>query len=129
MLHLPSPKNLEIQTISDFSEREIGTWIDNFSQFSKQQWTDFNFKLENGESLKEVQERNISALEKFLNEFPNQNIIIGTHGTTLSTIINFYDENFLYDDFEKQKDKMPHIIEMNFEKTECLSYQEIDGLE
>ena len=58
-------KEMEIDTINNFRERGMGEkWIDNFLEFSKNQWSDFTYKLTNGESLLEVQKRNIKELEK-----------------------------------------------------------------
>lgn len=108
--------NKEIEIIDDFRERKIGDeWIENFKEFSNKQWTDFNYKLNTGESLKEVQNRNIIALNKILNEAGNENIIIGTHGTALRTIINYYDKTFNYESFESIKDIMPLIICMHID--------------
>lgn len=48
-------KKIEIKCINDFRERKIGNeWIENFDDFCKRQWEDFNFKLFDGESLQEV---------------------------------------------------------------------------
>ena len=62
-----------------------------------------------------VQKRNIEALNKILLDNPNQAIVIGTHGTALSTILNFYDDSFGCDDFLRIIDWMPYIIELDFE--------------
>jgi len=35
--------------------------------------------------------------------YEGKNIVIGTHGTALSTIINYYDSTYGYDDFERMK--------------------------
>ena len=60
-------KKLQIQLIDDFRERKVGNeWIDNFNDFCKKQWEDFDYKLSDGESLKEVQRRNICALNNAL---------------------------------------------------------------
>ena len=51
---------LTVETDYDFRERKVGDgWLDDFDSFAKQQWADFSYKLEHGESLAEVQERNI----------------------------------------------------------------------
>jgi len=34
-------------------------WIEDFNSFAKKQWEDFDYKLSDGESLREVQNRNI----------------------------------------------------------------------
>jgi 2,3-bisphosphoglycerate-dependent phosphoglycerate mutase len=90
---------LDILVIEDFYERRVGEWVENFYEYARRQWEDFNYKLENGESLREVQERNISALHSVLKESNGMNIVIRTHGTALSTIINYYDTDFQFDSF------------------------------
>ncbi|CEK34966.1 phosphoglycerate mutase [[Clostridium] sordellii] len=114
--------NIKIEVVDDFRERKISNiWIEDFNKFSKSQWENFEYKLNDGESLNEVQSRNIKALHKILNENSNQNIVIGTHGTALSTIINYYDKTFDYLSFTKIKDVMPFIVCMEFEKTNVLN--------
>ncbi len=106
-----------IETVDDFRERKIGnSWIENFPDYSKRQWADFDYKLEDGESLKEVQNRNIKALNDVLNDHKGKNVVIGSHGTALSTIINYYDDSFGCEDFEKIKDVMPWIVEFDFDE-------------
>ena len=90
----------KIETIDDFHERKVGNeWIENFHDFSKNQWADFDYTLQGGECLHEVQTRNIAALKEVLRKYEGKNIAIGTHGTALSTIINYYDKSFGYADF------------------------------
>lgn len=114
--------NIKIEVVDDFRERKISNiWIEDFNKFSKSQWENFEYKLNDGESLNEVQSRNIKALHKILNENSNQNIVIGTHGTALSTMINYYDKTFDYLSFTKIKDIMPFIVCMEFEKTNVLN--------
>ena len=114
-------KGLKIRIIEDFKERRITSeWIDDFNSFSKKQWEDFNYKFLDGESLSEVQMRNINALRKVLKEYSGQNIVIGTHGTALSTIINYFDESFDYTKFEEIKSLMPWIVKFTFDYDKCL---------
>lgn len=117
--------NLNITIIDDFRERKIDdVWIEDFNEFARKQWDDFDYKLERGESLNEVQKRNIKALQEILEKYPDDNIVIGTHGTALSTIINFYNKNFNYDDFERIKPLMPHIVYIDFEGLEAKEIKE-----
>jgi len=76
-------------------------WIEDFNSFAKKQWEDFDYKLSDGESLREVQNRNIKALNEVLRMYEGKNIVIGTHGTALSTIINYYDSTYGYDDLNE----------------------------
>ena len=51
-----------------------------------------------------------------MGKYQGKNIIIGSHGTALSTIINYYDNAFGYEDFAKIKSKMPWIVEFEFDE-------------
>lgn len=108
---------LPVEIVEDFRERKVDSgWIEDFASFFKKQWSDFSFKLSDGECLKEVQDRNISALNNVLKQYSGKNIVVGSHGTSLSTIINFYDNSFGYDDFERIRFLMPWIVEFSFDE-------------
>lgn len=114
--------NREIVEVCDFRERKIGEVIENFDEFSKRQWEDFDFKLDNGDSLREVQDRNIRALKEVLSKNCNKNIVISGHGTAISTIVNFYDSEFNFEKFYELKDVMPFVVEMEFDGEEFKNY-------
>lgn len=107
---------IDIEIIDEFRERKVdGGWIEDFNEFTKNQWNDFSFKLSDGECLQEVQERNVSALKNVLEKYKGKNIVIGCHGTALSTILNYFDNSFGYEDFKRIKNKMPWIVEFIFD--------------
>ncbi|TCD45462.1 histidine phosphatase family protein [Streptococcus sp. X16XC17] len=116
----------EIVQIDDLRERKItDSWIEDFTGFTEKQWLDFSYHLPGGESLQQVQERNIKTLEKILQVYRQQTIVIGTHGTALSTILNFYSPNFGLADFNKIKRIFPYIIRLGFDNLTLLSINEI----
>jgi len=118
---------LSIEIVDDFRERKIdNVWIEDFSGFCKKQWSDFNYKLTDGESLNEVQIRNIRALEEIVDKYNGKNIVIGSHGTALSTIINYYDKSFNYDNFNAIRTIMPWVVKFEFEDKNCVFIEEID---
>jgi 2,3-bisphosphoglycerate-dependent phosphoglycerate mutase len=107
--------NLPIRLIDEFRERKIADkWIEDFHSFAKQQWSNFDYKLDSGESLSDVQKRNILALKEVLMDCKDETIVIGTLGTALSTMINYYQNNFLYEHFNRIKDLMPFIVCFTF---------------
>ena len=121
--------NLPIHIIEDFRERKSDSdWVrgTDYFPFIERQWQDFNYKLSDGEHLHEVQKRNITALNLALKEYSNKNIVIGTHGMALSTIINFYDNSYGFNDFVKMVDLLPWIVKMTFEGAKCISIEKID---
>lgn len=117
----------DINCIEDFRERKVdSSWIENFEEFAKKQWSDFNYKLTDGETLQEVQDRNINALQFVLKMDRGKTIAIGTHGTALSTIVNYYQPMFKFDDFWKIVDVMPWIVKMTFDDETCLNIESIN---
>ena len=135
---LSSPYRRAVDTVADFAEnyshhivtvpglreRAVGEWTEDFGGFAERQWIDFGYKLAGGESLGEVQRRNIAALKKLLEEYADKNIAVGTHGTALSTVINYYDSTFGYDDFRRIQHIMPWIVCLCFEGERYLGREE-----
>lgn len=121
--------HLPVETIDDFRERKVDRgWIENFDAFCRQQWEDFSYRLSDGESLGEVQERNIRALYDMLEKYKDKNIVIGSHGTALCTIIHYFDPAFGYDDFVKIKSLMPWIVRFVFEDKTLLEIERISHI-
>ncbi|MFT8311091.1 MAG: histidine phosphatase family protein [Sporolactobacillus sp.] len=120
-------QNFHVHLVKDFRERKVGgEWIDDFHAFSKRQWEDFSFKLQDGGSLSEVQERTIGKLNHLLNEHSGKILAVGSHGTALSTIINYYDPTYGFEDFERMKHLMPWIVKFTFEGQVCQQIETID---
>ncbi len=95
-------------------ERKAGKNSNNHEMFKKR-WADFNFAEEDGESIGSVQKRNIEALNEILEKYQNKTIVIGTHGTALSSILKYYDTSFNGESFMKIIDLMPYIVKMEFD--------------
>ena len=128
--HLADLKGFEIGIVEDFRERRIDSvWIEDFTGFCKQQWEDFTYKLSDGECLLEVQERNIAALNKVLTEHAGKTIVVGSHGTALSTIVNYYDKSFAHAEFEKIRGLMPWVVEFQFAGLECVGIKQYNVFE
>lgn len=84
-----------------------------------------SFAEEDGESIGSVQKRNIEALNEILEQYSDKTIVIGTHGTALSSIFNYYDSSFNGDSFMKIIDLMPYIVKMDFEGKINISKEEV----
>lgn len=109
-------KNLEIEMYDDLRERKVAhTFIDDFQSFTVNQWSDFEFKLDGGESLKEVQERGSAAIKDVLSKYDGKNVIVGTHGTFMSINLKYFDDRIDFD-FWRQV-KMPDIYKASFKMT------------
>ena len=115
--------NKNIITDERLREREKGENGNNITMFKKR-WADLSYHEEGGESLAMVQNRNIEALNEILSANRDKAIVIGTHGTALSTILNFYDNSFGYEDFMRIIDWMPYVIELDFEEKNLINKTE-----
>ena len=119
----------EIETVEDFRERKSDSDWDrenDFVPFIRRQWENFSYTLSDGECLAEVKRRNIAALNNALIRYKDKNIVIGTHGTALSTIINHYDGTYGFDDFMAMAKIMPWITIMRFENSRMIDMQRIE---
>lgn len=116
-------KRQTISVIPDFRERAVSDeWIADFNSFAKSQWSDFDFKLPGGESLQETQARNIRALHVLLEKHPDESIVVGGHGTAISTIMNYFDPAFSYEDFVRIQKRMPFVLLFRFDKRQFIDY-------
>ncbi|MCL2772369.1 MAG: histidine phosphatase family protein [Oscillospiraceae bacterium] len=131
----------EIEMVEDFREQKSISAFDKkndldpiirkqiINEFLERQWADFSYipsDSDYGETLLEVQERNIAALNEVLTRYKDKNIVIGTHGTALSTIINYYDKTYGYDDFMAMVNILPWVVKMSFDENSCIEIEKIN---
>ena len=121
----------EIEIVEDFRERKSDSDMNirdnkDFTSFMERQWAYFSYTFSDGECLTEVQVRNIAALNYVLSRYKNKTIAIGTHGTALSTIINYYDKTYGFDDFMAMVNIMPWVVKMEFNEYGCMWMEKID---
>lgn len=115
--------DMPIQTDERLREREAAPGGNNRELFLRR-WADFDWHEPGGESLRSVQERNVAALTEILKQNRDKTIVIGTHGTALSTILNYYDSAYTCDSFLRIIDWMPFVVELDFEGTQFLNRTE-----
>ena len=119
-------RNMDIRTDERFRERQCG----DFSTDSlARRWADFTWAEENGECLESVQVRNMEALQNVLQDYAGQTVVIGTHGTALSTILNNYNPSFGLQDFLRIVSWMPYIIELTFDRDRLVSVKELNHVD
>ncbi len=115
----------EIITDERLRERKCGVEGNMFSNgLLKKRWENNDFHEEGGESINMVRKRNMEALEDILAENADKRIVIGTHGTALSSILSFYNAGFGLEDFLRIVDWMPYVVELTFDGDKLLSIEE-----
>jgi len=126
--------SMQITTDERLRERQSGKKGNggvgvSFKDMINKRWSDKQWHEEGGESLSMVQERNIEAVKEIAAINDGKTIVIGTHGTALSTIMNYYDPNFGAEDFFRIVDWMPYIVELDIENGDLVSKTEIAHIE
>jgi len=121
-------KKLTIRTDERFRERVNGTEVNNIEMI-QMRWADFNYHEEDGESLYMVQNRNVEALTEILRNHEGKTIVIGTHGTALSSILNYYEPDYGVNSFLRIINYMPYIIRLDFDGENFIGKEELLILE
>lgn len=83
---------LDVNVVSDFSERKFGVnvWSELPDDFEKRQFYDENYKIGDGESLNEVQERMHKALIQVLELNKRKKVCIISHATAMTTLFKIW---------------------------------------
>ena len=127
--HFADTVRLPIIHMPDFRERVVAdAWIDDFDSFCRRQWADFDYHLPGGECLREVQARNIASVTRVLQKYAGQRVVIGGHGTSIATVLNYFDPAFGYEGFDSIRRLMPWIVRLDFEGEAFLGMEKINLL-
>lgn len=97
--------NIKLNVDERFGERKFG--VDKISNLPKtffvDQFKNRNYKIGDGESLREVKERITTAFNEILNNNPSKKILIVSHGTALSLLLENWCTLNLNEDTGKTK--------------------------
>ncbi len=87
--YIAENNNIKLNVDERLGERKFG--VNNMSElpstFFEDQFRDWDYKLENGESANEVSKRMNEALFDILNKNIGKNIAVVSHGTAISTMV------------------------------------------
>lgn len=99
--------NKKINIVESFGERKFGIdkWEEMPENFGEKQFNDFNYKTNNGESLNDVLNRELKALNEVLNNYSDSKILVVGHSTALATLFSKwceinYDGPYLFNNKE-----------------------------
>lgn len=94
--------DLKVNVTDKLGERIHGikSWDELPSDFEMHQFEDENYKLENGESQKEVRERLVSFISNLLNENKNKKILIVGHSTATAFFLKKWCEISYIDSYK-----------------------------
>ena len=125
ILPLVEAKHLTLRTDERLRERDNPGGASNSREMFRRRWADHDFHEQGGESIRSTQERNIAAVNDILREFPNKTVLVGTHGTALASMINYYEPAYGIEEFFFFFDFMPYVLRMDFEGLCCCGREEL----
>ena len=117
--------NKSIIQIDALKERLYGKRNVPIDEYFYNQWHDFSYKCEDGESLNDCTNRNLKVINELLQKHKNQNIVIGYHGTNLCALLHYYDSSFNYNEFLKYKPLLPLVIKITFDGEKFIKAEEL----
>lgn len=88
--YISENNNIKINILDELGERKFGinSWNEKPKDFERRQFLDENYKIGDGESKKEVEERMYECILKILKENQNKTIAIVSHATAISYLLN-----------------------------------------
>lgn len=88
--YIADKNNLDIIIDEDLGERKIGitSWNEYPENYEIKQFNDFDYKLQNGESLSEVRDRLYNSLINIINENKNKRIVLVCHSTAMMALFS-----------------------------------------
>ena len=130
--YFASVNNLKVNIDEVFNERIHGvdSWSDLPQEFELKQFNDEDFKIEYGESQKEVQTRMYNGLMKILNENKGKRIAIISHSTAIAFLLKkwcevFYDKEYTFNNKAFFNGKWEHLqsFKLEFKDNELINIE------
>ncbi|MBQ9460606.1 MAG: histidine phosphatase family protein [Clostridia bacterium] len=125
IMPLVESMGLELTLDERLRERDNAGGSSNSREMFRKRWADHDFCEEGGESIRSTQERNVAALNDILTNYAGETILVGTHGTALSTIINYYRPEFGFEQFLRIIDFMPYVLHCTFDGVQLAGMEEL----
>ncbi|KMK75555.1 histidine phosphatase family protein [Alkalihalobacillus pseudalcaliphilus] len=121
-------RGLEIQTYEGLKERSIKAWDYQLPKAEllvaiQQSLEDKDYCLRGGETIKEAQERSLPIVKELLKKYKGEAIVIGTHGSIMTSILNGFDEQFGFAFW--QSTTKPDIYKLQFKDEQLLQVERL----
>ena len=110
-------KSIDVQIDDRLAERVLSSlsmpnWLDKLNET----FNDMELKLIGGESSVEAQERILEVINDILTT-GLENTIIVTHGNIMSLLLNYYDSNFVFEQWKSLRN--PDVFLLQFTNNIC----------
>ena len=135
--YIAEANKIKLNVDERFGERKFG--VNSMSELPKDfyelQFNNWDYKINNGESLNEVALRMQGALEELLNKYKGQNIMVVSHGTALTAMLKKWCEIIYNKETEKAEIyfnnklifdgnwKVPELFKLEFEEDKLIKIE------
>ncbi|USZ70574.1 histidine phosphatase family protein [Natronosalvus halobius] len=103
----------DVVTDDGFRERALaGSHVEDFEAAIERVWSEPTFAWPGGESNDEAQVRGLEAVERTLERWPGDHVIVGTHGNLLALILRAYDDRYDFDFW--QEITIPDVYQVTY---------------
>lgn len=116
---------MDIITCAEFQEWSVIAPSEDYYALCERAWEDFDYRFQDCETMREVQQRNVKKLLELVQKHKDETLVIGSHGTALSTIIHYFYPQYGYEDVLRIMELKPWIVKFEFDGTRFSSYKEV----
>ena len=108
--------DLPIRIEPDLRERELGdeSGLGDFFAVVKQTWQDPSCALPGGEANADAQRRGVAVVQRLMERYPGEHLVLSTHGNLLALVLQHYDLRFDYAFWKTLT--MPDIYQLDLSK-------------
>lgn len=117
--------NIPTYSSDAFNERNIGAKVANVLSFTRRQWMEPEYKLKDGDSFTDVQNRMLDAMEQVLANHEDETCVICTHPMAMGTVVQYFDDTFTFEEFLGTATQQPWILKFVFEGLTLREIEEI----
>ena len=124
---IANERKMEITIFEGLKERSIkGAYkipAEEIERAIKKSYSVKDYCLPGGETTRQAQERAIPVIKQLLNEYKGKNIVVGTHGSIMTIMMNYFDEQYGYV-FWKSTTK-PDVYKLSFSENELINVKRL----
>ena len=133
LIYLALDRKETIQTYEELKEIRLSKKpIQNvleYQQLMKKIFKEPSYNLDGCESIKQTQDRAVPIIKELVERYPDDTIVVGTHGTLFTAMLKYFDEEYGYEFWKslKQPDVYKVIIDSERFELQCIKHVEVSA--
>lgn len=124
VLPIAEQLGITVEALPHFREWTLIADEEEYYAVCERAWKDFDYRYKTCETLREVQQRNLHKLAELVREHEGESLVIGTHGTALSTMLHYYRPEYGYRELLQIMEYKPWIVRFQYEGEQLVKIEE-----